>query len=57
MPGTAFGAVRQHEVPAYEYFVKGKKDDIETEEYPLVTPEDIDNIPSLAKEIEAQQKS
>ena len=57
MIGTAFGAVKEHEAPTYEYFVKGKKDDIETKEYSLNTFADLDNIPSLTKEIEAQQKS
>lgn len=56
MLGTAFGAVRPHEAPAYEYFIKGKKDDIETKEYLLNTFADLENIPNLAKEIEEKQQ-
>lgn len=56
MLGTAFGAVRPHEASTYEYFVKGKKDDIETKEYLLATPKDLNNISSLTKEIEEKQQ-
>lgn len=52
---TAFGATRPHEAATYNYFVKGKKNDIETKEYLLVTPKDLNNIPNLVQEIEEQQ--
>ena len=35
--------------------IKGKKKDIETKEYPLVTPKDLNNIPNLVQKIEEQQ--
>lgn len=53
---TAIGAVKPHEASTYEYLVKGKKKDIETKEYPLVTPKDLNNIPNLVQEIEEQQQ-
>ena len=53
--GTAFGGAKPHEASTYEYFVKGKKNNIETKEYLLTTPKDLNNIPSLTKEIEEQQ--
>lgn len=56
MMGTAFGVVKQHEEPTYEYLLKGKKGNIETNEYQLIKPEDLSNIPSLTKEIEEKQK-
>ena len=34
--------------------IKGKKNDIETKEYLLVTPKDLNNIPNLTQEIEKQ---
>lgn len=54
--GFAMGIVEAHKAPTFGYLVKGKKDDIETKEHLIVTPEDLDKLPSLSREIEEKRQ-
>ncbi len=50
------GIPPSHEAFRYEYIIKGKKDDLETEEFYLKSLEDLDKIPDITKEIDEKRK-